>query len=527
MSIVRARVRSQWHAVRVVSVNMTTHSDIALSETPAHGEKRMGTLSGVLAFIHVDLWKHLQNVKPANEISGRGLALVYGTSPNSFVDVIIYQVSGTHSTHSSTASVRHKANMAASVERWTHQTLTKHKQTKVNLMGDFQQGRGLHEIALSNSMHHTSAQHGRHVPTYTPGGVEVSTIDHLYESHHTTRSFCATATNCGNFSATHRALLFSFKDDILQQTTMAPLGTTPPVPCLRMEDDSSIMRGPQRWHMKTYTDHKAGQECPKLKCPTCTYTYQVLAEPWRLAIINTTSQDYNPHPGQTLVIGDDTPEHQREAICTSGDAVILSVVAQLVSGADEALALHAATLRDANTSHSYHNSQKQKKSILAVVAALTRTLPVVCAGSLSHHPTIALDRSIFRDFAAMTAAAPNLPGIIPPPPSNPQLPHDHQYGYTKILKEWVHWSNAHLSTLKTKLVALGLYQEPSGRWVEPPGPPPSAHPPTTIDRQRAMSSKGMDGPLDGLLSPNGEWVTDTKDLHKLHRVYLTWKNPRL
>ena len=47
-----------------------------------------------------------------------------------------------------------------------------------------------------------------------------------------------------------------------------------------------------------------------------------------------------------------------------------------------------------------------------------------------------------------------------------------------------------------------------------------------------MSSKFMDGQLDGLLSPDDEWVTDTPALHKLIKnkidhMYATGWYPRL
>ena len=47
-----------------------------------------------------------------------------------------------------------------------------------------------------------------------------------------------------------------------------------------------------------------------------------------------------------------------------------------------------------------------------------------------------------------------------------------------------------------------------------------------------MSNKTPDGPIDGLLSPTGEWVTDTTALHllikeKIARMYDTAWFPRI
>ena len=84
-----------------------------------------------------------------------------------------------------------------------------------------------------------------------------------------------------------------------------------------------------------------------------------------------------------------------------------------------------------------------------------------------------------------------------------------------LITQWLHWGKHTIPILENNLLAQGHEQTSHNTWTKEATPQTLLNKLTAHERQREMSNKDDDGPLDGLLSPEGKWISETGPLHEL------------
>ena len=521
--------------VRVVSVNMTKHSSKLLQDDK--DEESTGSHSGIIAFLHVDLYNTLENKQPKNEVAGRCMELKFSSASFSFVDLIVYQVSGLKIL---TSQIGSGFQIAKDVSHWVHSKLTLHSKGNVCLMGDFQTVRythhrfpphfipnvdtnpfSLHHLADPFTLNHVSVQHGRPIATYAPKNVDVSIIDHLYASTSSPHIACATATKLLPFSKTHRALLFSFSSNPLIITGIEP--PTPPA-------DDTPRNGPQRWGLHTSHKHKRHLECPD-KCGSCKYQWHTLTEAPRLEALSDATTKYTqstptePHPTD-----EDMPEHQREKIRNAGNDLATSIFKILSDAAEDT----SASLKKDQSGNQQTTKQNKKIALetdhlCSILNAWTEVHPAISqlASHLVQPPQPSkVPFSVINHLTLIQehySRLPDLPRQPPPIPSYNLPPHRLTSPPTTVIDttnipDWISWGKEVIPWIQTTLLDRGQFRpnlNPTSPWIHHSTTHSGTKPPSHLDQLRSLSSKDNDGALDGLFSPEGIWTTNTQDLHDL------------
>ena len=280
-------------------------------------------------------------------------------------------------------------------------------------------------------------------------------------------------------------------------------------------------------------------------CVLCTYIYVTAPTHAQriacgLSAYGNTMNDLKPENNSSHQT-QDTPEPTRRAISDAGEKFVSVITSSMMDASDAAIAMHTRPPKPATTESKPHRSDLTKHAITTTHAwekaepeltLLLKTTP--------HNETTRASVLLLRHLETIHTASLSLPGVIPCAPcarprtyAHPTTSDDTTLKVvdTADLRAWLAWGELHVPYLESTIVAHGFHRTLYGSWVKREEPT-KPHRTSTHEQQRAMSNKTPDGPIDGLLSPTGEWVTDTTALHllikeKIARMYDTAWFPRI